>query len=27
LLACGEMVRLGRSKKQEPVEAIQLTYN
>jgi putative transposase len=27
LLACREMVRLGRSKKQEPVEAIQLTYN
>lgn len=27
LLACGEMVRLGRSKKQEPVEAIQLAFN
>jgi putative transposase len=27
LLACGETVRLGRSKKQEPVEAIQLAYN
>lgn len=27
LLACGEMVRLGRSKKQEPAEVSQLTYN
>ena len=27
LLACGEMVHLGRSKKQEPIEAIQLAFN
>jgi putative transposase len=27
LLACGEMVHLGRSKKQEPIEASQLAFN
>jgi len=27
LLTCGETVRLGRSKKQEPAEAIQLVFN